>query len=1682
MGKLNKNELLEGVRNIIQESFNRDTENFDGTTKFNIHRYVNGLIEEGHKNPELMSYLVNYNNALANGAQDFMLFEQFGQGLAKYAKGNKSIKTVIEQMNNTLATDGANLVGYQLIEQIENPLTKDNIKYLYNQYVANKCQETKDNLVEALSPLVEDGDPVATKLNILLTEESSMSANFIHADYVNESEVKNFEKKLQEQRDKKTMDQIFSKVQRYIDEKLDEDEKARLTEKDDFCLNAIANNQGINLSEHINNIRHSDASSNQRLMEVINLYSNAINQGAYEERLYETFLQNVSKFNYLLPVSKAMKSITEKVDSKREEITLTKILEEMKDDHSSFIYVDLIQEDVARYVKEPNAINRVQLRNALMPYASDPYINEMFNVIYSDNSRRANELTEKALNIKDQINIIRENASVSNIYTPVQYVKENEAIFNVNGQFYVKKGNNIAVLEDKLVDQLDERFVELCRLVNDPHVEINEDHIILHSNDKYATIFEGYVDIYGHKESKETLRNLREMCMKYDDYDTNFYIMCSCLLENFNNIAKIDWAKHVTLNENNNINADLFKLDQNIFIATHNDAIGQHTFYRNVNPIFCKNKLNEHMGINVSSLFSDLLPSQDKIILKLNETKNQYEDSIEKYEDMIEKLNKALESASDENKEKLEKAIADAEEKLDDIKAEYKEWQKQADDVTGEDNSDDTDDDETTDDDSTDDGTVTKENPNEPMSDEEVDASKDELSQPLSGEDGDSEATDNFDDEESDEGVTDDEFAKFLGSDSDDDYDDEDSEGTGFDDAAANAIDADDDADDDETDFDDSDDDYDSEDVFGSDEDSDEDDEEAFKEVNFDDDSNDSETTDDDEDIFEPEDSDETETDDEDEFGNSEDDDETASEDNDEDTYNSMTTVDMGDNSDDEETDEPGDEATDVFGGDTEDPLGTNSEIEDIPANTPKTVEDEKEEAYQPKFSYKIADVMFDENVKDGKKEKSGSVIVIVPMIDGTGKKYVENKTIEFYLDDDNNPILDNEPMTNELYAAVIDAIKNHPDYSDVCETAEPANEEVGPTVAAQLADDDDDDDDWEAAYLRDGNDEDREEYSQKLDSDDDDDDDNWDYPLTKLSDEDDDDNSDNDSDDDMFGFKMSDITDDEDENDDDSDVDDDSDDKETVIIPTYKSGKTEIELPAPSADGTEIPESKEVKVKKPLKEHKSIKITPVFKNKAGKSFFLNEATIKASKSKDQKGTPLTEEIIDGSTTNEISTSDSTGNNPIEDYNEETDYDTLSKMQVKAIKSAEKANEDGNNVIVTDLATEGHDSDTVKYFIISDNYESGDSESYAIYQIGADIYYRDAKEFYQIIEDFKDEVPGQTIESLKVDYADKGEQLTSYNITDSDDCMFIISSIFSALTGKSYDSNNKYMNENCKIKRSTKIDSDNDIDNSKVANDAKYGTKEENDFKQEIEDKQKKDGLVGTLDPQQGENEAVKPKLPNVNLVTEHNKNPFLEEGAVIEYEVNDKVLYKNEPWTVFAVDEETGDKQNLKITKNGKTIDVTSKDIKPDPSQFKDIDNTPDQFEFDKNNLNKTPENPKAEKMADLNGKTVECNIVVDSMVLKNTLNGERFKANLKDILEGVDDVRVYVGDKEETWHKDNIDIDVEDWIPAVIASENDEPLRKIKVNPKSYVDTTDDTDLVDCTVAGKVTQLPKHAIRILV
>ncbi|MBO6273690.1 hypothetical protein J6O48_13075 [bacterium] len=114
MKDLNKKDLLEGVKTIINDSFDNDfdSEKVDETSKFNIRKYIYELLEEGYKNPKLMSYIHEYETALDNGAKDFLLFERFGNGLTKFSRANKKVKAVIEKMNKLLATDGVALVGF----------------------------------------------------------------------------------------------------------------------------------------------------------------------------------------------------------------------------------------------------------------------------------------------------------------------------------------------------------------------------------------------------------------------------------------------------------------------------------------------------------------------------------------------------------------------------------------------------------------------------------------------------------------------------------------------------------------------------------------------------------------------------------------------------------------------------------------------------------------------------------------------------------------------------------------------------------------------------------------------------------------------------------------------------------------------------------------------------------------------------------------------------------------------------------------------------------------------------------------------------------------------------------------------------------------------------------------------------------------------------------------------------------------------------------------------------------------------------------------------------------------------------------------------------------------------------------------------------------------------------------
>ena len=728
---------------------------------FKIQSYVDTLLEANAGTNQRLSHFLNeYQKVLAeDGVKEFMLYEEFGHGLSNFVSGNKAVKKVINEMNTNLATYGKELNTYKLMECICDDAAKCACEDAYTHYLASNDAQSKAILTSAVDVLEQSGDPVAPQLTIVIANPNAQLEPQQISTFDNESKFTEIQRKIEEDKLRQKVEDAKAEIDAYAEKKYAEMKAQEEAERNANVYDNVVNANGICLGESINNIMNSEAKSNKKLVETLEQYKGALNQGLFEERLYESFIKNVTPFNYLKSVDKEIKRLEKVAEEHQVSINVTKILEEMYTTTSYYI-LPIIEEDACRFIKNPNDVNCNQLKAALVSFTSDPYCQAIMEELEYFNNKPSFLLNDKTMTIKDRAKLIKEHANVSNIYSPVQYIKENECVFNANGQFYVKKGNTLAKLSEEYIPQLSENFISLCQLVNDPRVIMNEDHITLVGNGKIANIYESYIDINGNKESIESVRDLGNMQLKYD-FDNNFFIMTSCLAENFDNIADINFGKHIALNEDEGLYVDLFNLNGNIFVNAINESMIQSTFYHNVNAIQCRNLINNHMGINVSYLFEDLIPSQDKMYLKLNETKDEYEASIAKYEATIEKLKKAKEDdISEDSEKKLDAAIEAAQNKVDELKKEYKDWQDDVDKVTNPENNKDEkpeDDEEkgNAEDAENAEGDNTEvEKSNEPIDAEEVDAVKNDLSTPLSG------------NGEGDLSVTDDEFDKYLEGDS----------------------------------------------------------------------------------------------------------------------------------------------------------------------------------------------------------------------------------------------------------------------------------------------------------------------------------------------------------------------------------------------------------------------------------------------------------------------------------------------------------------------------------------------------------------------------------------------------------------------------------------------------------------------------------------------------------------------------------------------------------------------------------------------------------------------------------------------------------------------------------------------------------------------------------------------------
>ncbi|HRT03633.1 MAG TPA: hypothetical protein P5513_06800 [Candidatus Diapherotrites archaeon] len=411
--------------------------------------------------------------------------------------------------------------------------------------------------------------------------------------------------------------------------------------------------KNLGVREAINSLSSSNSAINESLKKTLQFFKEKL-QSEPEVLLYESFITAMQSFNYFPNVGNAIKDIKDRVDNYQIDVSITKIIETMKKTKSNYL-VPLIEDFVQNYLDNKNEQTKSSLKEALMKFSYDPFIRDIINLVTVD-----------ATNL--QLEYVNAQCDIEKVFSPVLYLGENEAVFSVRGSYYIKKGNTLSRLNKDSIKKLDPEFVALCEAINNPNVVIDGKTISVYGgkNDK-AIISENGVLINGKEFTNEDYQNSVKVA-KWTGKE-EFLSLVEMLRSNFKEIAEIDFAKRVFLKEDRDHAADIFRLRDNISITTFNPKMGKGTFYRNINPIQAKKLMMEHLRFDMSSIFKDVLPDEEKINEGVKETIKEYESCISDLERRIlEFQSKSFPSKT------IPLVIETLKEELLEVKKEYKDY------------------------------------------------------------------------------------------------------------------------------------------------------------------------------------------------------------------------------------------------------------------------------------------------------------------------------------------------------------------------------------------------------------------------------------------------------------------------------------------------------------------------------------------------------------------------------------------------------------------------------------------------------------------------------------------------------------------------------------------------------------------------------------------------------------------------------------------------------------------------------------------------------------------------------------------------------------------------------------------------------------------------------------------------
>jgi len=343
----------------------------------------------------------------------------------------------------------------------------------------------------------------------------------------------------------------------------------------------------------------------------------------------------------------------------KEDIKIYKAVYEAKNSRSEFLMTGL-QKEIDNYLNERTASNRASLLEKLNSFNYDPNIRALYNTILE---------SEKSFQLKAGSS----DAVVTTLYSPV-ILKENAEIFSVFGKAYAKTGTDITPLTESEVSELPEHFNFISTFLSQPNVKVTENHITIFSKDKKVEIVEEAEELKIYINGKNVSMNefhsvyLNSGMFRFEEKDVLTAV--NKIVENWDSIFELDFAKSIFPKSIPTRRADIFKLGEKTYINTVDVVMKENKFYPNCNATQSRNMILEFTHYDLGLTFTDVLAVEEASINKLEENKKEFLDAIA-YLENRKNLLENHENVELRESEEVKEILSAIDEEISTLKSEY---------------------------------------------------------------------------------------------------------------------------------------------------------------------------------------------------------------------------------------------------------------------------------------------------------------------------------------------------------------------------------------------------------------------------------------------------------------------------------------------------------------------------------------------------------------------------------------------------------------------------------------------------------------------------------------------------------------------------------------------------------------------------------------------------------------------------------------------------------------------------------------------------------------------------------------------------------------------------------------------------------------------------------------------------